>query len=170
MPKQTFAACVTDHIEMCCISNPNDRSNGSFLLRLPLSCRLSSSLSLRLACPVWVMYRRYEAHIWRWFVCLTVCLSVCLSACPPVYLSVYLYIFLSDPSLSPFFSMCIRFVCLSVGLPVVLSGCANASVDTRYSALITVACICVCVCQPFDSIPHLIDRCWKHNLVGGGSF
>jgi len=44
MPKQTFAACVTDHIEMCCISNQNDRSNGSFLLRLPLSCRLSSSL------------------------------------------------------------------------------------------------------------------------------
>jgi len=84
---------------------------------------------------------------------------VCLSNRLSVYLSVYL----SDrPAPFPFFfSVCIRFVCLSVWPCECLSWHTILCFNNGGLHL----CLRLSVIRF-----HLIDRCWKHNLVGGGSF
>jgi len=52
MPKQTFAAHVTDHIEMCCISNQNDRSNGSFMFAFAFQLEIELEFQFRAVFPI----------------------------------------------------------------------------------------------------------------------
>lgn len=88
MPKQkeektqTFAAWVTDHIEMCCISNQNDRSNGSFVC-------------LWVRVWVWVLFPPGMSYVSRTYGISFGLLSVCLYPLFPPFVFLHVYFDLS---------------------------------------------------------------------------